>query len=101
MGESEAQIKTESDKQIAQANELREAKQKSDPLFGRRIHFWILIKKCLRGIVDCDFFIEPVTAKRYELSDEHLPFLRVESVWNDDNLWINVQKIETRIAQMS
>jgi len=35
--------------------------------------------------------VEPVSGKIYELDADSLPFVAVESVWNDRNYWVNVQ----------
>ncbi|CAF1491863.1 unnamed protein product [Adineta ricciae] len=59
-----------------------------DPLYGIRIHAWILIlpRKC--DITDA-FYIEPTTG--YAKSTDDSEYLGVESVWNNQNYWINMQ----------
>jgi hypothetical protein len=75
-----------------------EQKQLFDPLKNKRIHFWILVKSGQRGISD-SFFIESTTGKIYNFlnhnsdndKDEECPYIRIESVWNEKNYWVNVQ----------
>lgn len=79
-------------KKKAELDKLESIQQKElfDPLKDKRVHFWILIKKGLRDIEN-DFFVEPVSGNIYKINDENLPFIRIESIWNDKNYWVNVQ----------
>eukprot|EP01083_Nonionella_stella_P114488 338579_1 len=63
------------------------------------VHFWVLIKRGLRDVVDHDLFIEAVSGCVYQIKGEEMPFIRVESIWNDANYWVNVQ--QTSIGDMS
>lgn len=59
-----------------------------DPLWGLRVHFWVLV---LAGScsVEQNFFIEPLTGVSFPT--DHRDFLGVESVWNELNLYVNMQ----------
>ncbi|CAH2325309.1 dynein regulatory complex subunit 7 [Pelobates cultripes] len=60
----------------------------SDPLYGRRIHCWVLVLsgKCE---VPENLFIDSFTGKSFDTKDDH--FLGIESVWNHENYWVNMQ----------
>merc|ERR1712130_436780 len=60
--EKEQLLKNEKLSKLESLNAIQK-NQLFDPLKGRRVHFWILIKKGLRGITDNDFFVEPVNGK--------------------------------------
>ncbi|XP_053304474.1 dynein regulatory complex subunit 7 [Spea bombifrons] len=59
-----------------------------DPLYGLRVHCWVLVL-CGKREVPEDFFIDALTGKSFQTKDEH--FLGVESVWNHENYWVNMQ----------
>ncbi|CAF1459778.1 unnamed protein product [Adineta ricciae] len=59
-----------------------------DPLYGVRIHAWTLILPGKCDITDA-FYIEPTTG--YAKSTDDSEYLGVESVWNNQNYWINMQ----------
>ncbi|XP_025037492.2 dynein regulatory complex subunit 7 isoform X1 [Pelodiscus sinensis] len=63
-------------------------KPKPDPLYGLRVHAWVLVLAGKREVPE-SFFIDPFTANSYSTTDEH--FLGIESVWNHKNYWINMQ----------
>ncbi|CAF1082366.1 unnamed protein product [Adineta steineri] len=61
----------------------------SDPLYGVRIHAWILIRPGGRHEISEAFYIEPTTGYRKTADDTD--YLGIESVWNHENLWVNMQ----------
>ncbi|XP_007431424.1 dynein regulatory complex subunit 7, partial [Python bivittatus] len=65
-----------------------EEKPKPDPLYGLRVHAWVLILSGKREVPE-SFFIDPFTGKSYSTVDDH--FLGIESLWNHRNYWINMQ----------
>ncbi|KAK9532276.1 hypothetical protein VZT92_009668 [Zoarces viviparus] len=60
----------------------------ADPLHGLRVHFWVLVLSGSRSVTE-NFFIDPLTGKRYATDDDH--FLGVESAWNNFNYYVNMQ----------
>ncbi|TYZ61652.1 hypothetical protein PybrP1_010651 [[Pythium] brassicae (nom. inval.)] len=60
-----------------------------DPLDGKRVHAWVLVRAGKRGITD-HFFIEPSTGRVYSLREA--PYLRLEAVWSHENYWVNMQQ---------
>lgn len=75
-------------KQAAILDEIEKHKPKPDPLFGLRVHAWILVLAGKRE-VSKSFFIETLTGSAYPIN--HSMYLGIESVWNDNNYWINIQ----------
>ena len=59
-----------------------------DPLYGLRVHAWILVLsgKCE---VPENFFIEPLTGLSHPVRSTS--YLGIESLWNDTNYWVNMQ----------
>ncbi|XP_076226388.1 dynein regulatory complex subunit 7 isoform X2 [Nomia melanderi] len=68
-----------------------------DKYFGYRIHAWVAILPELGGLRDHEFsgplFIEPSTGESYSPTYDNTDglYLGVESIWNDQNYWVNVQ----------
>ncbi|XP_062403283.1 dynein regulatory complex subunit 7 [Sardina pilchardus] len=69
-----------------------------DPLFGLRVHCWVLVKSGAREVPE-DFFIEPLSGKTFPTTDQN--FLGVESVWNNRNYWVNMQDCRRGCANMA
>mmetsp|Transcript_26582 Transcript_26582/g.52378 ORF Transcript_26582/g.52378 Transcript_26582/m.52378 type:complete len:730 (-) Transcript_26582:206-2395(-) len=63
---------------------------KEDPLQGDRVHCWILVKAGKREVPE-NIYIEPSTGLTYSTEDS--PYLGIESVWNEQNYWANVQEV--------
>ncbi|NXI66274.1 DRC7 protein, partial [Anseranas semipalmata] len=59
-----------------------------DPLYGLRVHAWVLVLSGKREVPET-FFINPFTGNSHSTMDEH--FLGIESVWNHKNYWVNMQ----------
>uniref|UniRef100_A0A3B4AIU9 Coiled-coil domain containing 135 n=1 Tax=Periophthalmus magnuspinnatus TaxID=409849 RepID=A0A3B4AIU9_9GOBI len=59
-----------------------------DPLWGLRVHFWVLVLAG-NGSVELDFFIEPLSGNPFPTNHPH--FLGVESLWNELNVYVNMQ----------
>ncbi|CAN2389309.1 Dynein regulatory complex subunit 7 [Pristimantis euphronides] len=59
-----------------------------DPLYGRRVHCWVLVLAGKREVPD-SFFIDALTGSAYNTKDQH--FLSIESLWNNENYWVNMQ----------
>lgn len=65
-----------------------EEEDDDDPLEGKRMHAWVLIRAGKREVSE-HFFLEATTGRSYPLRDS--PYLRIESVWNHENYWVNMQ----------
>ncbi|XP_066590690.1 dynein regulatory complex subunit 7 [Prorops nasuta] len=101
--EREEAEQRQKDKQREEAI-LREERLPLDPLFGRRIHFWVLILPGERSPrseeIKGPIFIEPSSGLSYDPSSEEakLLYLGVESIWNDRNYWVNMQQCANACA---
>uniref|UniRef100_A0A8C0J9X6 Dynein regulatory complex subunit 7 n=1 Tax=Chelonoidis abingdonii TaxID=106734 RepID=A0A8C0J9X6_CHEAB len=88
--------KKEADTEAAQKKKQKEEeervmeaeKPKPDPLYGLRVHAWVLVLSGKREVPE-SFFINPFTAHSYSTTDDH--FLGIESIWNHKNYWVNMQ----------
>ncbi|KAL2093675.1 hypothetical protein ACEWY4_010987 [Coilia grayii] len=87
-------------KKQQEADRLQEELERPppDPLFGLRVHCWVLVKCGAREVPE-DFFIEPLSGKSFSTTDQN--FLGVESAWNHRNYWINMQDCRRGCTDMS
>ncbi|KAF5904048.1 dynein regulatory complex subunit 7, partial [Clarias magur] len=69
----------------------------ADPLWGLRVHGWVLVLAGKRDILD-NFFIDPLSGQSYPTSSPC--FLGIESLWNRENYWINMQDCRFGCAEM-
>ncbi|CAF3475818.1 unnamed protein product [Rotaria socialis] len=76
-------LQEEENKRIAEIE-----KPLPDPLFGIRVHSWVLVLAGKREVPEA-FFIEPTTGYAKATNDSE--YLGIESVWNHQNLWVNMQ----------
>ncbi|KAH9593703.1 Dynein regulatory complex subunit 7 [Schistosoma haematobium] len=95
------QFEAERVKQARKEAELAEEeryKPTVDPLFGLRIHAWVLILPGKREVPEA-FFVETLTglAKPLDCS----MYLGIESLWNDHNYWVNMQDCSTGISHLN
>lgn len=65
-----------------------EEEDDDDPLEGKRMHAWVLVRAGKRDVAE-HFFLEATTGLRYPLRD--CPYAQIESVWNHENYWVNMQ----------
>ncbi|XP_010292444.1 PREDICTED: coiled-coil domain-containing protein lobo homolog, partial [Phaethon lepturus] len=93
--ELKQEAKTKAETEAAQKNKERKEekvteveKPKRDPLYGLRVHAWVLVLSGKREVPET-FFINPFTGNSHSTTDEH--FLGIESVWNHRNYWVNMQ----------
>lgn len=85
-------------RKLAEAAEKRRLEQErlqaelekpgADPLYGQRIHCWVLVLSGKREVPE-SFFIESLTGCATSTKDEN--YLGIESVWNHKNYWVNMQ----------
>ncbi|XP_043937261.1 dynein regulatory complex subunit 7 isoform X2 [Protopterus annectens] len=83
MKAAEEKKQLEEEKRIAELE-----KPEHDPLYGLRVHCWVLVLAGKREVAE-HFFIDPFTGQSYRTTDEM--FLGIESIWNHENYWINMQ----------
>ncbi|XP_024880776.1 dynein regulatory complex subunit 7, partial [Temnothorax curvispinosus] len=80
---------------------------KPDKYFGHRIHAWVVILPEDKGIRNREItepiFAEPSSGTSYNPTDEetNLLYLGVESIWNDQNYWVNMQPREKGCAEIN
>ncbi|NXQ95038.1 DRC7 protein, partial [Sagittarius serpentarius] len=93
--ELQQEAKKKAETEAAQKNKEREEEKvpevemaKRDPLYGLRVHAWVLVLSGKREVPET-FFINPFTGNSHSTTDEH--FLGIESVWNHRNYWVNMQ----------
>ncbi|XP_076666325.1 dynein regulatory complex subunit 7-like isoform X2 [Andrena cerasifolii] len=79
----------------------------TDEYWGHRIHAWVAILPELGGLRDHEIsgplFIEPSTGVPYTPTDDNAEqlYLGVESIWNDQNYWVNMQPPLSSCANIS
>lgn len=73
----------------------------SSSLSSRKVHCWVLVRSNKRSLPSYpnDYFIEPSTGERYEVSS--CPYLFVHAVWNDKNYWVNTNQDKGRLEATS
>ncbi|NXW02314.1 DRC7 protein, partial [Fregetta grallaria] len=87
--EAKKKPETEAAQKKKEREEAKEVeKPKRDPLYGLRVHAWVLVLSGKREVPET-FFINPFTGNSHSTMDEH--FLGIESVWNHRNYWVNMQ----------
>lgn len=59
-----------------------------DPLEGRRVHAWVLVRAGPREVED-HVFVEPSTGRVFPVAEA--PYTAVDSVINNKNCWVNMQ----------
>lgn len=72
-----------------------ESSYSSDPLYGRRVHSWVIIMplEITKDHTNKDLhFIEPSTGERKDISDDN--YIGIEAIWNHKNYWVNLQPLE-------
>ncbi|XP_043255120.1 dynein regulatory complex subunit 7-like [Colletes gigas] len=78
-----------------------------DKYWGYRIHAWVAILPELGGLRDQEIswplFIEPSTGVSYKPSTGNADelYLGVESIWNDQNYWVNMQPFSKSCANIA
>ncbi|XP_071899771.1 dynein regulatory complex subunit 7 isoform X6 [Anas platyrhynchos] len=79
---------THKNKERGEEEVMEMEKPTRDPLYGLRVHAWVLVLSGKREVPE-PFFINPFTGNSHSTMDEH--FLGIESVWNHKNYWVNMQ----------
>ncbi|KAK6999816.1 dynein regulatory complex subunit 7 [Biomphalaria glabrata] len=69
-----------------------------DPLFGLRIHSWVLVLSGKREVPE-HFFIEPFTGLSHPVNSG--AYLGIESIWNHLNYWVCMQDCSDGVAKLS
>ncbi|XP_025988502.2 dynein regulatory complex subunit 7 [Solenopsis invicta] len=102
--ELEKREKTKTEAELQRQEEERQRKiteferPRPDKYFGHRIHAWVVIlpednKDARSREITEPIFVEPSSGMSYNPTDEetNLLHLGVESIWNDQNYWVNMQ----------
>ncbi|KAM4722226.1 dynein regulatory complex subunit 7 isoform 2-T2 [Rhinophrynus dorsalis] len=85
--------------QEEEAQRLEDAEDPGpDPLYGLRVHCWVLVLSGKREVPE-NFFIDALTGNCFSTKDEH--FLGIESVWNHENYWVNMQDCRNACKDMN
>ncbi|XP_022914015.1 dynein regulatory complex subunit 7 [Onthophagus taurus] len=94
--------KANEEKRLIEEEKQRQIEEQEQPpydeLHGFRVHAWVLIQPGKREIEE-PFFIEPSTGIRHETNSPL--YCGIESVWNNENYWINMQDCSTGTEEMS
>ncbi|KAL3319943.1 hypothetical protein Ciccas_001371 [Cichlidogyrus casuarinus] len=69
-----------------------------DPLYGLRVHSWVLVLSGKREVGE-PFFIEPLTGLAVSVQSKN--YLGIEAVWNDLNYWVCMQDCSKGISNVS
>jgi len=75
-----------------------EEKRPPDDLEGQRIHAWVFLAAGSRGVTESTF-IEPSTGMPHPLNTDL--YCGIESVWNHENYWVNMQDCSQGLASLS
>ncbi|NWJ00444.1 DRC7 protein, partial [Crypturellus undulatus] len=86
--EAKKEAETAAAREGVERKEEEMEKPKRDPLYGLRVHAWVLVLSGKREVPET-FFINPFTGNSHSPMDEQ--FLGIESVWNHRNYWVNMQ----------
>ena len=73
---------------ISDSDYQEREKPPPDPLYGLRVHSWVLVLSGKREVPE-SFFIEPFTGFAHPVDSGS--YLGIESVWNHQNYWVNMQ----------
>ncbi|GFR33019.1 dynein regulatory complex subunit 7 [Trichonephila clavata] len=69
---------------------IKEREEMKDILFGKRVHFWVLIRSYDEGVLNSTF-VEASTGETISLDNPE--YLGIEFLWNDKNFWSNNQQV--------
>ncbi|KAM8946026.1 dynein regulatory complex subunit 7 [Pelodytes ibericus] len=83
----------EEDQRLAEAE-----KPDTDPFYGLRIHCWVLVLSGKREVPE-EFFIDALTGNSFSTKEDH--FLGIESIWNNENYWVNMQDCRNGCKDMT
>ncbi|GIY54819.1 dynein regulatory complex subunit 7 [Caerostris darwini] len=70
--------------------ETKVPEKKTDILYGKRVHFWVLLRLS-KDRLSHPIFLEPSTGEMFPVDSPE--YLGIEFVWNDKNFWNNNQKV--------
>ncbi|KAK3536052.1 hypothetical protein QTP70_026012 [Hemibagrus guttatus] len=98
----EEKIQQERQALLAQQREAERLKEEQerppDPLWGLRVHSWVLVLAGKHDVSE-NFFIDPLSGQSYPTSSAC--FLGIESVWNHENYWVNMQDCRFGCTEMT
>jgi len=70
---------------------VRKLKERAaDPLHGQRAHAWVLVSRGRRDITE-ELFVEATTGVIHPVASGSSPYMAVDAVFNEQNMWVNVQ----------
>ncbi|KAL0118701.1 hypothetical protein PUN28_009396 [Cardiocondyla obscurior] len=101
----EAELQRQEKEQQEKITEFE--RPRSDKYFGYRIHAWVVILPDDEGArsreITKPIFVEPASGMSYDPINEetNLLYLGVESIWNDQNYWVNMQPSEKSCAEIN
>ncbi|XP_052769766.1 dynein regulatory complex subunit 7-like [Mya arenaria] len=99
-----AKAKAEKDKEDAKHRTEEEQRQAElekpppDPLYGLRIHSWVIVLHGKREVPE-SFFVEPFTGLSHPVDSSN--YQGIESVWNHVNFWVNMQDCSEGVQNLS
>ncbi|XP_030643525.1 dynein regulatory complex subunit 7 [Chanos chanos] len=96
--QAETEAAVHKERQEAEREQEERERPPPDSLLGLRVHCWVLVL-CGKRKVPENFFIDPLTGKSYATTNEN--FLGIESVWNHQNYWVNMQDCRFGCAKMT
>jgi hypothetical protein len=73
---------------VESEDEVREVEAEPDVHEGKRVHCWVLVLAGKREVAE-NIFVEPSTGQMYPTTKS--PYISVESMWNHENIWVNMQ----------
>lgn len=90
----EKQKQTEIEAQVhlkeLEINDDEPERQPSDYLKGKRVHYWVLVRKSVNRDLDYPIFIDAATGNVWNIEKYNiLPFYSIDQIFNDRNIWLN------------
>lgn len=62
---------------------------RGDRFLGKRVHFWVLIRRDDQRKIVKDFFVDPPSCTLYDVGKRKVPFFGVMQIFNNRNVWVN------------
>ncbi|PAA91434.1 hypothetical protein BOX15_Mlig015216g2, partial [Macrostomum lignano] len=94
----EEQEREEERRKEAVRRELEAERPANDPLYGLRVHSWVLVLAGKREVPE-GFFIEPLTGVARPLVNDD--YCGIESLWNHKNYYVNMQSCREGVRKLS
>ena len=90
---------TEEAARLQSEETLRNEVVVQEPLYGKRVHSWVILLPGKREVSEV-LFVEPSTGVVMKLSEAQGRYQTIESVFNHENMWVNMQSRDLSLQEM-